>query len=80
MAGVLSEKEIKELAKLGKDITVGLSCDINDQGIPCRTDRFATVDLMKRYLEIHGYDVLYFMNEEDFNTTIDNLKEVRKDV
>ena len=60
MPSVLSKKEIKELAKLGKHIRIELSCDINDQGIPCRTGRFAAVDLMKRYLEIHGYDLLYF--------------------
>ena len=60
MPSVLSKKEIKELAKLGKDITVGLSCDINGQGMPCITDRNAVVNAMKRYLEIHGYDLLYF--------------------
>ena len=34
----LTEKEIKQLAKLGEDITIGFSCDINGMGIPCRTD------------------------------------------
>ena len=60
MGSVLNKDEIKELAKLGKEIRIELSCDINDQGIPCRTGRFAVVDLMKRYLEIHNYDLLYF--------------------
>ena len=49
----LTEKEIKQLAKLGEDITIGLSCDINGMGIPCRTDRFAVVNAMIRYLLIH---------------------------
>jgi len=50
----LTNKEIKQLAQLGKDITVGLSCDINGQGMPCRTDRFAVIDSMIRYLLING--------------------------
>jgi hypothetical protein len=50
----LTDTEIKQLAQLGKDITVGLSCDINGQGMPCRTDRFAVIDAMIRYLLING--------------------------
>ena len=50
----LTEKEIKELVELGKNIQLCLSCNINDTGLPCRTDRFEAVNLMKKYLEIHN--------------------------
>ena len=43
---ILTDTEIKQLAELGKDITAGLSCDINGQGMPCRTDRFAVINAM----------------------------------
>jgi hypothetical protein len=54
----LSNKEIKKLAKLGKDIQRSLSCDINGQGIPCRTDRFTAVEDMIEYLKIHNFKFL----------------------
>ena len=50
----LTEKEIKELVELGKNIQLCLSCNINDTGLPCRTDRFEAVNLMKQYLSMHG--------------------------
>ena len=50
----LTNKEINKLVELGADIQLCLSCDINDTGLPCRTDRFEAVDLMKQYLEIHN--------------------------
>ena len=49
---------MKKLAELGKEIKLGLDCDINEIGVPCRTDRFAVVDGMKEYLELHGYVLL----------------------
>jgi hypothetical protein len=49
----LTEKEIKELVELGKNIQLCLSCNINDTGLPCKTDRFEAVNLMKKYLGIH---------------------------
>jgi len=49
----VTEKEIKELVELGKNIQLCLSCNINDTGLPCRTDRFEAVTLMKKYLGIH---------------------------
>jgi len=49
----LNKREIKQLAKLGKGIIASLSCDVNGMGIPCRTDRFAAVKLMGKYLKIH---------------------------
>ena len=53
----LSNIEIEKLEKLGDDIQKDLSCDANGIGIPCRTDRLSAVENMKRYLEIHGYNV-----------------------
>ena len=53
----LSNIEIEKLEKLGDDIQKDLSCDANGTGIPCRTDRLSAVENMKRYLEIHNYDV-----------------------
>jgi hypothetical protein len=55
---VLNKDEIKELARLGKKIQAELSCDINDQGIPCRTGRFTVIEMMKDYLKIHNYEIL----------------------
>ena len=50
----LTDKEINKLVELGADIQRCLSCDINDTGLPCRTDRFKAVSLMKQYLGMHG--------------------------
>ena len=58
MADTLTNKEVDELVKLGKDIQAGLSCDANGTGEPCRTDRLDAVSNMKRYLEIHDYKVI----------------------
>ena len=55
MSDTLNKKEIKKLIELGKRIQLGLSCDINGQGIPCRTDRLQAVDDMIEYLKIHDY-------------------------
>ena len=49
----LTDKEINKLVELGADIQLCLSCDINDTGLPCRTDRFEAVELMRKYLVIH---------------------------
>ena len=58
MVDTLTNKEVDELVKLGKDIQAGLSCDANGTGEPCRTDRLDAVSNMKRYLEIHDYKVI----------------------
>jgi hypothetical protein len=50
----LTDKEINKLVELGADIQLCLSCDINDTGLPCRTDRFTAVELMQKYLKIHN--------------------------
>ena len=57
MAGTLTDAELEELAELGSLITIDLSCDVNGTGVPCRTDRLAAVEHMKRYLEIHDIHI-----------------------
>lgn len=60
MSNILSPKEIKQLNKLGTDIRMSLDLnytDLNDIGIPCRTDRFQAIKSMISYLKIHGYKV-----------------------
>mgnify|MGYP001580315255 CR=1 FL=1 len=54
----LNKEEVTTLSILGKDIRGCLSCTINDNGIPCRTDRLEAVELMKKYLEIHDYVIV----------------------
>lgn len=58
MADILTEQEIARLADLGAAIQRGLACDIDESGVPCRTDRLEVVQLMKTYLWIHGYVVI----------------------
>ena len=60
----LTKKEQKQLVKLGKDIKKCLECNINNTGLPCRTDRFEAVDLMIKYLRIH------FPGSTNVSTTI----------
>ena len=57
MLDVISEKKYKSLAILGKRIVDSLSCNVNDSGIPCVTDRLEAVENMKKYLVIHGYEI-----------------------
>ena len=54
MSDTLNKKEIKMLIELGKKIQLGLGCDINGTGLPCRTDRLSTLALMVKYLSIHN--------------------------
>ena len=63
MTDTLNKKEIKKLIELGKKIQLGLSCDINEQGIPCRTDRLQAVSDMIEYLKIH--DLRIYETDED---------------
>lgn len=51
---VLSGKEMGVLKTLGEEIRSCLSCDINGYGVPCHTDRFEAIRLMKEYLQIHN--------------------------
>ncbi len=53
----LSDEEIKRLHKLQEGIILSFDCDINGTGIPCHTDRFEAIELMKEYLEIHNLKV-----------------------
>ncbi len=50
---VLTVREQKQLVKLGKKIMKDLSCNLNDTGMPCRTCRLASVELMQKYFLIH---------------------------
>ena len=59
MSDTLNNKEVKRLGELGQVIQGSLSCDINDNNIPCRTDRLNAIKHMKEYLEIHGYTISY---------------------
>ena len=63
MSDTLNKKEIKKLIELGKKIQLGLSCDINEQGIPCRTYRLQAVSDMIEYLKIH--DLRIYETDED---------------
>ena len=54
---ILTDEEIERLVVIGEDIQVGLSCDANGTGLPCRTDRLSSVDLMKEYLSIHDIEI-----------------------
>ena len=53
----LTDKEVKKLVKLGSAIQMGLECNINSTGLPCRTDRLDAVGNMIEYLTIHGFDI-----------------------
>lgn len=57
LESTLSPQEIKKLKYLGERISLSLSplADLSEVGIPSRTNRFAMIELMKQYLEIHGY-------------------------
>ena len=53
----LTTKEVKKLVKLGTNIVMGLECNINSTGLPCRTDRLDAVGNMIEYLTIHGFNI-----------------------
>ena len=57
MSSFLSDHELKQLPELGKSIIVSLECDINDMGVPCRTDRLYAVEKMIAYLKLHNYQI-----------------------
>lgn len=61
MENVLNKKEIKQLNKLGNGIRISLDLnltDLNNIGIPCRTDRLHAVKLMIKYLKVHDLAVV----------------------
>ena len=53
LGNVLTDKDLKKLEKLGVKIRACLSCNINDTGVPCRTDRLESIKLMQEYLLVH---------------------------
>jgi hypothetical protein len=57
-SGYINDSGMEQLACLGQTIAAGLSCDINETGVPCRSDRLAIVEAMKGYLRLHGYQVI----------------------
>ena len=57
MSNTLTEKEMKQLVKLGKGIQRSLSDDINGTGLPSRSNRLEAVKDMIKYLQIHDYEV-----------------------
>ena len=58
MSDTISNKDKNKLLKIGGDIQLDLGCDVNETGLPCRTDRFSAVESMIEYLEIHGMKVI----------------------
>lgn len=62
VTSTLTPKDVSTLSVLGHQIMGSLSCNINDNGIPCRTDRLEAVQLMIKYLEIH--DIVSIKPEE----------------
>ena len=55
MSDTLNKKEIKRLIELGKRIQLGLSCDINGQGIPCSPARLQAVEAMIESFQSPAY-------------------------
>tara|TARA_B100000749_G_C18328861_1_gene424053 strand:- start:399 stop:602 length:204 start_codon:yes stop_codon:yes gene_type:complete len=53
----LTDSDMVQLAELGKLIQLGLSCDANGEGVPCRTDRLDVVANMIKYLQLHDYTI-----------------------
>ena len=54
---VLTDSEVEKLIDLGRRIKLCLECDVNGTGLPCRTDRLASVHHMVEYLKIHNYKI-----------------------
>ena len=57
MSDILTDKDITELVELGQSIMISLSCNLNGDRFPSRTNRFQAIEDMKRYLEIHDYKI-----------------------
>ena len=53
MARAFTEEERARLADLGEMIVAGLSCNINGTGLPCRSDRLYSLELMRQYIAMH---------------------------
>tara|TARA_R110002012_G_scaffold23282_3_gene79178 strand:- start:257 stop:526 length:270 start_codon:yes stop_codon:yes gene_type:complete len=73
---VLTDKDLKKLEKLGVKIRACLSCNINDTGVPCRTDRLESIKLMQEYLLVHdiysiSYTSLVELQDKELNEIIE---------
>ena len=55
MSDILTQKELEELAELGNNLLGDLDCGLEPI---CRTCRLDAVELMKKYLKIHDYEVI----------------------
>jgi len=72
---MLNDKEIKRLIALGGKIKHNLSCDINGDGLPCRSDRLSAVKLMRKYIDIHDVkDIPVITGDSD----TDELLEIER--
>ena len=72
MSNTLTKKEIKQLNKLGKEITISLDLnktDLNNIGIPSTTNRLQAVKDMIKYLKIHDLRI-YETDEEGYQVEI----------
>ena len=68
----LNKKEIEMLNKLGKDISLSLdldNTDLNNIGIPSRTNRLQAVKDMIEYLKIHDLRI-YETDESGYQVEI----------
>tara|TARA_R100001129_G_scaffold72326_1_gene49335 strand:+ start:27 stop:260 length:234 start_codon:yes stop_codon:yes gene_type:complete len=72
MINTLTKKEIKQLNKLGKGITISLDLnktDLNNIGVPSRTNRLQAVKDMIEYLKIHNLRI-YETDEDGYQVEI----------
>ena len=69
----LTQKDLKKLEELGVKIRACLSCNINDTGVPCRTDRFESIKLMQEYLLVHDIVTIPI-------TSPTRIKEIKKNI
>ena len=56
MARAFTDEERARLVELGEMIVAGLSCNINGTGLPCRSDRIASLECMRQYIAISELD------------------------
>ena len=72
MSNTLNKKEIKQLNKLGKQISISLDLnktDLNNIGIPSVTNRLQAVKDMVEYLKIHNLRI-YETDESGYQVEI----------
>jgi len=72
MSNTLNKKEIKQLNKLGKQITISLDLnktDLNNIGVPSKSNRHQAVKDMIEYLKIHNLRI-YETDEDGYQVEI----------